>query len=358
MPPPGSDSGPPPGSGSVPPPGSASDRPPVSDQLADRLPVKPAGRIPAGAATPDRKAARGFLDPILHASAGPAAAPPALAPAGLSLPATSGVRVTLALVALFVVMSLSAVGLAFCERPAQRETAAEPATTAPATPRWRDTPPAPRPSSTGVPVEDICPVNQLRAAPARPGPQVTDRVDAAWERIEKWLAVKAPESRASLGPGAGIAEIDAAQRRMSVPFPPDLVASLLRHDGTGDDVAGFPLPYMYPLMSVAGTVEAWWERCENTARYYTPGDVPWWDNEYVPFAGADDRGLLVADQREPAVTGRVAEFGREHGVQYGDWPASVAELLEQVATSLETGEPFAGRYRPALAGDRLEWVML
>ncbi|MDP9794499.1 cell wall assembly regulator SMI1 [Catenuloplanes nepalensis] len=328
---------------------------PAPGDLADRLPVTPAGRIPAGVDVSDREAARGYLNPMLHASSGrdPESAPAARPAVPAAPPVTSGVRVALALIALFVTMSLAAVGLAFCDRPESREvTAGWTAAPSPRVPA-----PTPSPSLTGVPVAQVCPVDQLDGEPARPGADVTSRVDGAWERIETWLAAKAPASHASLRPGARAADIDAAQERMSVAFPPDLVASLLRHDGAeGGD---FPLPFMHEPVSVARIVQDRQMLCRVLADSFP--DLDWWWNEgYIPFANSGAGARLFIDQRRDSpVPGRIGLFHDEDGGHFDDdWPTSVAELLEQTATSLETGQPFAGHYRPALTGDRLEWIML
>ncbi|MDR7275947.1 AAA family ATPase [Catenuloplanes atrovinosus] len=325
-----------------------------ADAHADRLPVALAGRIPAGVDSLDAEAARAFLDPLLHARHPAPARPSSPAAPAPPQPAASGTRVAVALGALFVTMSLGAVGLAFCNRPAVQQTTTE----VTVTPRWRDTYPAPTPSSTGVPVENVCPTNRPGLTPTRPDPGVTSRVDGAWQRIETWLAAKAPASRQTLRPAADPAAIDAAQRRMSVRFPPDLVASLLRHDGTtAEQTDAFPLPFDYRPLSTTEIADTWQQQCDMLAGTPILAGGGWWDAGYVPFAGGPEIGLLLVDQR-PDGFGTVGDFHNDGGVRFGEWrPASIAELLERTATSLETGEPFAGRYRPALAGDRLEWII-
>ncbi|MFI5841223.1 AAA family ATPase [Catenuloplanes sp. NPDC051500] len=78
------------------------------------LPVRPAGRVPS-TSTVSPEAARGLLDPMLHASADPTPEPSVLS---LSLrSASSGTRLVLLLVLVFIVMSLAAVGLALHHRP-------------------------------------------------------------------------------------------------------------------------------------------------------------------------------------------------------------------------------------------------
>lgn len=365
------------------------------DASLDTLPVVPAGHIPAhliatasssadsepvadpdAVVAPDSVApqaegsdpggegdfaaiARAALHPMLHASTGrrkehalPVPVPPIPAPR----PTSSGTRAVLLIGAVFVTLSLIAVGMAFRDRS---KPVAERYATVEVSPGRgeirtgaRLVPPPPtvaRPP--GAPVRQVCPENQLREAPPEPGAAVTARVDAAWQRIEKWLAAEAPGIRTSLRPPARAADVARVQQRMSVPFPPDLVASLQRHDGV--TAGGFTLPFMHRPMSIAEIPGDWRTNCDTLAD--TPGpDSGWWDRQLVPFAATGDGGSLVVDQR-PGRHGRVGEWFHETGPTFEAWPASVVELLEQTATSLETGKPFADRWTPAIAGGRLEW---
>ncbi|MER5334133.1 hypothetical protein [Micromonospora sp. NPDC002717] len=54
----------------------------------------------------------------------------------------------------------------------------------------------------------------------------------------------------------------------------------------------------------------------------------------------------------------MGEFYPEEGTGFDGWPASIAELLEGVARSLETGDPYMQHYRPVVnAGGRLDWTI-
>lgn len=339
----------------------------------DGLPVTPAGRIPAGGADV-------WLDPALHASAGrPKSDAPPPAPQPLPPPATtSGKRVVLMLAGVFVTMSLVVCGLAFCaptrevhtgmrvELTARAERVGVPPPSGPAfqlppgnepTLRLppgespvREAPPPTRP------VSDVCPQNQPGVKPAQPARATTRRVNAAWKRIETWLAQHAPAGRRSLRPPATRKQINAAQRRMSVAFPADLAASLLRHDGVTDGGPGFTLPFFYDPMPIAQIPAEWLMLCEVMAETFrTDDEITWWHPKFVPFASSNDGGNLFADQR-PTGRGRIGDFYNENGVDFDGWPTSITALLEQTATSLETGRPFAGHYRPKVTKEgTLEW---
>ncbi|MGX6607414.1 hypothetical protein ACWKSP_35605 [Micromonosporaceae bacterium Da 78-11] len=178
-----------------------------------------------------------------------------------------------------------------------------------------------------------CPQYGDEVTATRADPDTVARVGAAWTRIEKWLAEKAPAGSEALRPPATATQIDHLQRRMSVAFPADLVASLARHDG------GLTLPPDFTLESTAQIVSTWMVNCAGRA-----------DKALVPFAAAADGRSLYVDQR-PGGRGRIDEFGPD----LAQWPASLTELLEQTATALETGDWFAGRYRPMIDDGRLAW---
>lgn len=315
------------------------------------LPVTPAGRIPADRPPAEHETpadalagAAGWFDPILLASPPPA-------PAVLDKrPAVSGKRIVLALVAVFAVMVLLVCAVAWTGRT---EASLEPTSRAavsvapPAT-----TPPVPRP-----PVGMVCPEYAGPVDVGRPDAATTARVTKAWQRIEKWLAAHAPAGARVLGRPAPASRIDDVQRRMSVPFPPDLVASLRRHDGLSAG-RGFDLPPFFAPSALDGILADWRLKCEILARTGDAWDEPWWDRDFVPFAEAGDGGSLLVDQR-PGGHGRVGETFPEDGTSFERWPASVAELLEKTATSLETGRPYEGRYRPRVDQDgMLVWEIV
>lgn len=316
------------------------------DAAGDALPVPPAGRIPAGAGPLDADAARALLDPRLHATPAPVPGPAPVRTPILSLSPrqrTGGARVVTLLVAIFVIMSVSAVGMAYCNRTAavQDETGAD---------RAPDpAPPVAHPPV--VPTADLCQQSRLAGTPTRPDADVSARVGAAWTRIETWLAANAPESFRSLGPPATSAVVDMAQLRMSVAFPPDLAASLMRHDGTGR--AASVLAPGFSLMNVMSIVERRVILCQIASGNPDLSGY-WWAEGFVPFAEDWGGGHLIVDQR-PGNHGRVGEFFDEDGVSFAGQPASVLELLELTATSLETGRPGIGDVRPVVENGYLLW---
>ncbi|MEN3612354.1 SMI1/KNR4 family protein [Plantactinospora sp. ZYX-F-223] len=207
------------------------------------------------------------------------------------------------------------------------------------------------PTPAGSPFAVACVHPARKVVGTVPDAATTARVDAAWLRIERWLARHAPRSRAGLRPPAAPARIAALQARMSVAFPADLVASLRRHDGADD----FDLPPFYRPLRLDQIAADWAVNCN--VRADVSMDDHWWHPSFVPFASAGDGGSLLVDQR-PGRHGRIGEFYPEDGTGFDGWPASVGELLAGVAKSLETGEPYSGRYRPTVdAEGRLDWTV-
>ncbi|MFF7676576.1 SMI1/KNR4 family protein [Actinacidiphila glaucinigra] len=184
-----------------------------------------------------------------------------------------------------------------------------------------------------------------------------EAAELAWDRIDSWLRLHAPATFAMLRPPAPEEEITAVQRRMGVTFPPDLVATLRRHDGADED---FLLPTHDGLLGTHG--------CEARSRFLRgmlaecldadpeENDGAYWHHHFVQFASyvitAD--GLTV-DCRPGASFGRVGRFFDESGTDFGHAP-SLGAYLGDLADSLEHGLPFqGGRTWPVVSDGVLEW---
>ncbi|MFE3288079.1 SMI1/KNR4 family protein, partial [Streptomyces sp. NPDC059233] len=81
-----------------------------------------------------------------------------------------------------------------------------------------------------------------------------DLVQDSWDRIDEWLRENAPRTFATLGPPARREEIAAAEEELGVTFPPDLVASLLRHNGARDGAEAFRFSTHDRLLSLSEIV--------------------------------------------------------------------------------------------------------
>ncbi|GAA0799106.1 SMI1/KNR4 family protein [Spirilliplanes yamanashiensis] len=334
----------------------------------DPLPVDVAGRIPRRAVSePDliRAGAAGWLDPALHADGSRPpqprpAPPPADAPAP-ARPLLTGRRFAIALVSLFVVLAAVLWTVPFVRahtvaREQQRfitgwDTELDHRDAWAQPPGAYDNPEPPAPSLAPVTPEQVCPRNEPGVTPAEPDARTTARVNAAWARIERWLARHAPRTREELRRPASASAIADAQRRMSVDFPPDLVASLRRHDGSAPNRQGLTVPPLYTLLSLDEIVGEWEDVCGSEAEFYPDMML---DRRFVPIASDPGFGFAFADQ---STQGYIGDYVWENGgPSFDGWPTSVAGLLEEMAHSLETGDEVRGAV-PEVVDGRLGWSL-
>ncbi|HEX6353413.1 SMI1/KNR4 family protein [Actinophytocola sp.] len=169
---------------------------------------------------------------------------------------------------------------------------------------------------------------QLAEVPA----QVSTRVDRAWERIETWLTEHAPVTAASLRPPADDRLIMAVQRAVGVRLPPELIASLRRHDGVGADIGtAFMLAEgMYPLTADAIVDEAT-VMCDVLKSIGLDGLVEgWWHGRFVPVATDYGGDLLFVDG---------GRLGRHYEAGDVTFDGGYADMLERTADALWTEDP-------------------
>jgi cell wall assembly regulator SMI1 len=185
---------------------------------------------------------------------------------------------------------------------------------------------------------------------------MADRVNRAWERIEKWLTANAPATAATLAKPAGDDGISWMQQQIGVPVPPELIASLRRHNGTGTNMRdGFSLPPFYLPLSTGLIISEAKVMCEVLESSGSDGSVgSWWHGQVIPIAIDSGGGNLLLDQR-PGRGGRLGDHNEESDMKFTAYPPSFTELLEQTATSLETGKVVIKHYRPKVVGGALDW---
>jgi cell wall assembly regulator SMI1 len=167
--------------------------------------------------------------------------------------------------------------------------------------------------------------------------QVTD----AWSAIERWMARHAPRSAELLAGPADPAEIAAAEARLRVAFPPELVESLRRHDGLSrwgwDNV--FP---GQPPLQVAQIV-AHHEMCMDIAgdgdgrEPAEEGREPWWHPLWIPFAEIDGDAQII-DLRPGPGHGRLGwSYHDDRGTFRDAWPSLGAYLAATADALLHGG---------------------
>ncbi|MBB5851415.1 SMI1/KNR4 family protein [Amycolatopsis umgeniensis] len=223
----------------------------------------------------------------------------------------------------------------------------------PATPSYSTAAPPP-PTRRTLTIDSGCRLGQGPAA-LTPVPETTTRrVNAAWDRVERWLRANAPTTAASLRPPATIQRITETQRQAGVALPAELVASLLRHDGVTGIGESFSLPpFNHPASAETVASEAK-SLCEVLKSAGDESVGYWWHGRFVPIAVSGGGDGLFLDQRTG--TGRLGEWDHEGSVNFDRWPATLTDLLEQTATALETGGTVLGGYRAVVTGNRaLDW---
>lgn len=180
-------------------------------------------------------------------------------------------------------------------------------------------------------------------------------VAGSWGRIGKWLRSNA--SDLSLRPPAEASAVAAAQTAVGLPFPADLVESLLCHDGSPASV----VPPRWTLVPLETAVGIWQRNTEHLAARQAveiddmsdEDDEDWteteegeedrfwgWNPAWLPIALDGSGGHLVVELREGERRGVVGVLDPETGPRfegYGTWP-STAALLEGTANALYGGD--------------------
>jgi cell wall assembly regulator SMI1 len=165
-------------------------------------------------------------------------------------------------------------------------------------------------------------------------PELTDTdVDAAWERVERWLGEHAPAGAATLRAGATAGDFDACEAAIGTALPSDLRRSLSRHDGQETDdeglALGLALAEDHWLLSADELAGDWRGLLEVSEDLGASDD--WWRKEWIPFS-ADGTGThFCVDTR----TGEVIEF--DHEGEGTVVARSLAGWLARWADELEAG---------------------
>ncbi|MEU1597111.1 SMI1/KNR4 family protein [Streptomyces sp. NPDC005708] len=163
----------------------------------------------------------------------------------------------------------------------------------------------------------------------------TDLVETSWDRIDRWLREYAPRTFASLGPPATDEEIRAAEAELDLTFPPDLVASLRRHNGAQGGVEAFQFTTHDRLLGVREIVEATRglrgiaaDLDEEEREYY-------WHQGYLKIGsyGVTSDGLSIDCRAGRRSHGAIGRFFDETGTDFGcadSLGAYVAKLADQL----------------------------
>ncbi|MGW5588243.1 SMI1/KNR4 family protein [Streptomyces sp. NPDC003857] len=180
--------------------------------------------------------------------------------------------------------------------------------------------------------------------------------DVAWGRFASWLSVHCPVDHAALRSPASAKEIRALEAQLGFPLHPQLRALLERHNGVmkrpepDNYHAGAFLPLGHRLSGTDLIAQQYESMKDGLAEIITTGwpeeDLRGHAHQWVEFARPNDGGTAFIDHRPGPTYGHVFEMGIGSGdIEGTKWASSLAKLFDQLATSLETGEPFR-HYRP------------
>lgn len=159
-------------------------------------------------------------------------------------------------------------------------------------------------------------------------------IEDSWLRIENWLCEYAPAAYGSLPLAADSDAVREAERQCGLVFPEDLVASLSRHDGSGEGL----LPGNFRL---SGAVEiardfVWWIGYEQRD---IPDELRYWRSSWLPLAGNSAGSSLFVEMALGDQHGRIGEHTHGDGGRFDDLPqyTSPPALLSWAAQALSDG---------------------
>lgn len=202
-------------------------------------------------------------------------------------------------------------------------------------------------------------------------PRAAQRINAAWKRIEAWLARRAPDALATLNGPASKEKIAAAEKEMGLAFPADLRASLLRHDGQKTAVPAV-FPEGLAALSVDEILESWkirtrrlggmlndrddfdgWKKSISKGVIFVGGPVKarLADPRWIPIADANGDVFWFVDL-DPAPGGAVGQILQvdPEGTTWDVRSPSLADHLTEYADALERGDfapdPKVGQIMP------------
>ncbi len=167
-----------------------------------------------------------------------------------------------------------------------------------------------------------------------------ERVNAAWDRIEKWYAEKIPDCE--LGAAAAAADITSVETHLGLTLPEELKASLMRHNGVGY----WPSAELLSADRIKDEWDVWAGLIDDGTFDGLSGDDDdrlqkcWYDKKWIPIDadGCGNGACLDLNPGPKGTVGQILNMDHELGPKliFQDF----AGYLESVAAKLE-----AGKYR-------------
>ncbi|MEU6508973.1 SMI1/KNR4 family protein [Streptomyces sp. NPDC046942] len=166
----------------------------------------------------------------------------------------------------------------------------------------------------------------------------TELVENSWDRIDSWLDRHAPRTLASLRAPAAEEDIRAAEGELGLAFPPDLRASLRRHDGATGDREAFRFPTHDRLLGLREISGMTADLRGIAADLDEEAAACYWHQGYAKIGsyGATADGLTVDCRPGGTSYGAIGRFFDETGTGFGH-ADSLGAYLAGVADRLERG---------------------
>ncbi len=167
-----------------------------------------------------------------------------------------------------------------------------------------------------------------------------ERVNVAWERIEKWFSEKAPGME--LGAAASAAEITAVETHIGFALPEELKASLMRHNG----VENWTKVELLSTNDIQREWDCWAGLVDDGTFDDQVGEnwtdslqKCWYDKKWIPLDadGGGNGSMIDLNPGDKGTVGQIIYMDHEVGPN-GPVFADLATYLEKAAQDLEGGK--------------------
>lgn len=182
-----------------------------------------------------------------------------------------------------------------------------------------------------------------------PKPPSQSNIQQIWTRIETWLAANAPDTFATLSPGATGAALAEAEAYMGVTFPADVRESYRIHNGQTSDDEGYAglmeSKEFLSLSRIRGEWAIWKELLDGGIFAGTFSAPPpgvkgdWWNPAWIPITsdGGGNHDCLDLDPAPGGEAGQIIAMWHDDSVRPILAPSFTA-WLARFADDLEAGE--------------------
>jgi len=168
-----------------------------------------------------------------------------------------------------------------------------------------------------------------------------ERVNAAWDSIEKHFAEKKPDYK--LPAGAAAADIAALETLLKFSLPEEFKVSLRRHNGAEEWTKGKLLHSIESLKGdwgeLAGLVDdgGWEESPEGNNEFI---QKTFFDKKWIPFDANPETGHVSYIDLNPGTKGKVGQIIKLDPMSGAQGPlfSDFAAYLEDAASLLESGK--------------------